>query len=306
MARSITRLSSTVLAAACLCAALGESALQAQQAVPLSERVRLLNLDTLQSGLWVFYSHGYEDRAEAVGRLIAASNSFHRESLGVDVEIRIALLDTVDHRRASIDLPYGLPFINDGIAVLPADRTTGAVVEMNAQFEATASSEILADLREAGISYDEATRQMVDLIGLHELGHAQVTAYGIDARQRWFNEFLATYFAYAYMRSMETTEAVVWDRVTQAGRDGHDPSHTSLDDFNRLYLGVGVGDYNWYQAVFQERIQAVFEEQDLGFLRQVRERFSDPEWSPETAAELLDVLEEIAPGFVAWSLGLGR
>jgi hypothetical protein len=58
--------------------------------------------------------------------------------------------------------------------------------------------------------------------------------------------------------------------------------------------------------VFQERVQAVFEGQDLGFLRHVRERFSDPEWSPETAAELLDVLEEIAPGFVAWSMGLGR
>ena len=108
------------------------------------------------------------------------------------------------------------------------------------------------------------------------------------------------------MQRIEPTNAVVWDRVTQAGREGHEPSYTSLDDFNRLYLAVGVSDYGWYQNVFQKRIQAVYEEHGLDFLRRVRECFSNPEWRPESAAELLDVLEGIAPGFLAWSAELGR
>jgi hypothetical protein len=28
---------------------------------------------------------------------------------------------------------------------------------------------------------------------------------------------------------------------------------------------------------------------------------SDPQWDPESAAELLAVLEELAPGFLAWA-----
>ena len=306
MITTVTRLGYRVIAVSFLCAAYGASALQAQQTVPLTERVQILNVDSLYAGMWVYYSRGYKDRAEAIGRQITASNQFYEESLGIDVDIRVALLDTVDHQRASISLPYGLPFISEGIAVLPADLATGAVVEMYAPFESTASAEILADLREAGFSYAEANRRMVDLIGLHEIGHAQVTAYGIDARQRWFNELLASYFAYAYMQRNEPTNAVVWDRVTQAGREGHTPSYTSLDDFNRLYLAVGVSDYGWYQNVFQKRIQAVYEEHGLDFLRRVRECFSNPEWRPESAAELLDVLEGIAPGFLAWSAELGR
>lgn len=94
--------------------------------------------------------------------------------------------------------------------------------------------------------------------------------------------------------------AVVWDAVTRAGREGYEPTHSSLDDLNRLYAGVGVGDYVWYQNTFQDRVRTVYDEQGLGFLRRVLDRLSDPEWDPELSAELLAALEEIAPGFIAW------
>ena len=284
----------------------GANTLKAQQTVPLIEHVRNLSPDSLYAGMWVYYSSKYKDRAESIGHQIVASNRFYQENLGIVVDIRVAVLDSVDHQRASINLPYGLPFIRNSFVVMPADLTTGAVIDMYAPFESTASAEILADLREAGFSYADANRRMVDLIGLHEIGHAQVTAFGINARQRWFNEFLASYFAYAYMQSYEPSTAIVWDRVTQAGREGHKPSYTSLDDFNRLYVAVGVSDYGWYQNMFQKRIHDIYKEHGLDFLRLVRERFSDPEWKPEKAAELLEVLEEIAPGFIAWSAELGR
>jgi len=267
------------------------------------ERIQQLGVDSLEAGLWVYYSQDYKDRAEAIGRQITASNSFHRDSLGVNVDIRVALLDPTDFERASFEpgYPYGLPFIGDQVAVLPADLKSGAVIEMYAPFETTASAAVLADLQEVGLSYDDARRQMVDLIGLHEIGHAQVYAYGLDARQHWFNEFLATYFAYAYMRSREPEMAVVWDAVTRAGREGYEPTHSSLDDLNRLYAGVGVGDYVWYQNIFQDRIRTVYDEQGLGFLRRVLDRLSNPEWDPKLSAELLAALEEIAPGFIAWA-----
>jgi len=274
------------------------------QAEPsILERIQRLEVDSLHAGIWVYHSQGYADRAEAVGRQIAASNLFFQESLGAGAEIGIALLDATDYERASFPdgYPYGLPFIDDAVAVMPADLTSGAVIEMYAPFESTASAEVVASLQAVELTYAEAKSVMVDLIGLHEVGHAQVSAYGIDAKQPWFNEFLASYFGYAYMRSREPDMAVVWDAVTQAGREGYDPTYSSLDDLNRLYAGVGVGDYVWYQNIFQARIRAVYDLQGLDFLRRVQDRLSDPEWNPESAGELLMVLEEIAPGFVEWA-----
>jgi hypothetical protein len=287
----------------CLVGGVGPAWAQDEDGPSTFERIQQLEVDSLEAGLWVYYSHGYEDRAEAIGRQIAASNTFHRDSLGVNADIRVALLDPTDFERAAFEpgYPYGLPFIDDEVAVLPADLKSGAVIEMYAPFETTASAEILADLQKIGLSYEDAKRQMVDLIGLHEIGHAQVYAYGLDARQHWFNEFLATYFAYAYMRSREPEMAVVWDAVTQAGREGYQPTHSSLDDLNRLYAGVGVGDYVWYQNIFQDRIRTVYDEQGLGFLRRVLAGLSDPEWDPQLSAELLAALEEIAPGFTVWA-----
>ena len=290
----------------CVCAFATTDHARAQDADSLFERVRQLGVDSLNAGLWVYHSAGFEDRAEHIGRRIAASNAFYRDSLGADVEIRIALLDPSDHERASTGLPYGLPFIDDGVTILPADLASGAVIEMYSPFEATAAPEVLADLEEVGFTYGEAKRHMVDLIGLHEIGHAHVTAFNIDPRQSWFSEFLASYFGYAYMRSREPDMAVVWDAVTQAGREGYIPTHSSLDELNRLYIGVGVGDYVWYQNAFQERIRIVYEKQGLNFLRRTRERFKDPTWDPELAAELLEVLEDISPGFIAWSDALAR
>ncbi len=132
--------------------------------------MRSVPVDSLYAGFWVYYTPGYEDRAEAVGRRIAASNAFFRDSLRVEVDLRIALLDPEDYQRASFEhgQPYGLPFVIDGVAVLPADLNTGAVLEMYAPFEDTASEEVLAALRPVGLTYAEANRAMVDLIGLHE------------------------------------------------------------------------------------------------------------------------------------------
>jgi len=91
MITTVTRLGYRVIAVSFLCAAYGASALQAQQTVPLTERVQILNVDSLYAGMWVYYSRGYKDRAEAIGRQITASNQFYEESLGIDVDIRVAL-----------------------------------------------------------------------------------------------------------------------------------------------------------------------------------------------------------------------
>lgn len=275
----------------------------AQAAPSYIDRVRGLGVDSLAAGFWVYYSDGYADRAAAVGRQVAASNTFYRDSLGIDVDLRIALLDPGDYERAAFDngIPYGLPFVNDGLVVQPADLTTGLVATAYAPYETTAAPEVYAALEGVGLSYAEALPRMFDLIALHEIGHAQVQAYGLDSRQAWFGEFLATYLGYAYMRAREPDAAVIWDAMLRAGREGFEPEHTSLDDFNRLYAGVGFENYVWYQNVFQDRVKEVYDTYGLDFIREVGALLAAPDLAFDSSAQLLSALQTLAPGFAAWA-----
>jgi hypothetical protein len=117
---------------------------------------------------------------------------------------------------------------------------------------------------------------------------------------------MATYFAYAYLRSEEPELARVWDAVAEAGRRGVDPTYTSLDDLNRLYTGVGPVNYVWFQDILQGRARSVYDSRAVAFISEVRSRFGNVEWTPSQAREMLDVLEAIEPGFITWSEALSN
>jgi len=170
----------------------------------------------------------------------------------------------------------------------------------------TASQEIISNLKNVGFEYKDALNFMVDLIGLHELGHTQLSSFGLDTKQKWFNEFMASYLGYDYMRVGEPNMAIIWDNIMRAGFEGYVPNHKTLDELNELYFGVGVGDYVWFQNAFQERIKEVYAAKGLDFIRLVKDKLSDSSLKPETANELLGVLEVVEPGFFRWAYSLKK
>lgn len=277
------------------------SAQTEQKQLTLAEKVQTLKLDSTNVGELVYYSKGYSQRGELISKQIENAKLFFLDSLNIDVQIKIALLDTIDYNSISTSLPYGMPFVNSGLIFVPADTSIGAVKSMYAPFANSASQEIISNLKNVGYEYKDALNFMVDLIGLHELGHTQIYSYGLDTRQKWFNEFMASYFGYAYMKINEPKMAVIWDNIMHAGFEGHVPNHQTLNEFNELYFGVGVGDYVWFQNAFQERIRDVYSKKGLDFIRLVKEKLSDSSFQPKTAIELLESLEEIEPGFIKWA-----
>ena len=272
-----------------------------QKPLSLAQKVQNLKLDSTEVGELAYYSEGYLDRAELISLEIERARKFYLDSLGIEVEVKIALLDINDYNKISHPIPYGLPFVNSRLIFLPADTSTGAVKNMYAPFSGSISEEAQSTLNNLGMDYGAALNRMVDLIGLHEIGHVQNGAMEIDTKQSWFNEFMASYFAYAYMQNNDTSLADIWDIITHAGFEGYTPTHTSLDVLNKLYFGVGVDNYGWFQNAFQERIREVYAAKGLNFIRLVKEKLSDSSFQPATAKELLEKLEEIEPGFLKWA-----
>jgi hypothetical protein len=274
------------------------------QRPPTLQQVRGLGLDSLAGPLAVHYSTGYAARAAEVQSTLRDGARFFADSLGLPTPVQVALLAQADWQRVS-QVPYGVPHVQGGVVFIPA-AGDGAIVDDFLRLEPQASAAARAKVAETGVSFADNARRMTDLIGYHELGHGYTDAYGIRAHTRWFNEFLATYMAYAYLHRMQPRLARGWEAMLQAKLDSPTPAHTSLAAFDSLYIRVGPENYNWYQAAFALRAAEVFHDQGLGFLPRVREAFPATEGGARLdAATVLARLEEIAPGFRAWADSLG-
>ncbi len=258
------------------------------------EALRALELDTVRAGVPASYSRGFRRHAREVGDDAGDALAFYADALGLQRSIRVAVLDAADWSRVS-PLPYGLPFVTEGVAVLPA--AGGILADDFAALPIDAARR--ARLEGAAGSLDAAIARFVDVIAYHEIGHELVDAHGLSLPTRWLEEFVSSYFAYAFLRARHPEHAVVFDELSQAKVDAHQPTHRSLAEFEELYVGVGPSDYAWYQCRFQRQVQVVYEARGMAFLTDLRAAFPRGA-APASAEEVLTRLDAAAPGLGAW------
>lgn len=290
---------STILAATAILFL--SQALPAQESSQL-DRVRALGTPSIAGEISTYHSPGYRDRAIGIRDVLESARTFFEDSLGTELEVNLALLSE-EHWSQTTEIDYGIPFFSGSVMVLPA--TTDVALTRDFQnLEGRASEEDLARIAASGLTFQEAAHLTIDLIGYHELGHAYVYALGILPPTRWFSELLASYFAYAFLSRRQADPAAVWETMWGLKARAPRPSHTTLADFENLYIEVGIENYLWYQAQFQQRIEEVFASDGLAFVRRVAETFpADAGASDLSRAEVMARLEELRPGFVAWARG---
>lgn len=264
-------------------------------------RLRASGLASSTDRITVFYPAGMEARAIVDRARVQEALRFYADSLGVTPELTLGVLDRRTWESLGVPQPYGIPGVSGVPAVAYVPATDDGLAATDAlSIAARVGDSAQALLKAAGTDWERAARSHVALVGLHELGHVLVDRYGIHTRSAWFNEWLATYAGYAFMRAARPEEALVWEGVLQGFRDAVTPDHRTLDDFERLYFGVGALNYVWYQARFQQQVQSVYAVHGVDFLRRVRVEFA-ADTPPATAADVLTRLESIAPGFRAWA-----
>jgi hypothetical protein len=269
---------------------------------PVIEQVRALGLDSLAGPLPMFHRPADRARAAEAQALLRQAAQFFADSLGLETRVHVVVLPKADWERVS-RVPYGVPYISGGVVFLPA-TFEGAISEDFRKLEPGASEAVRARVAGTGVSFDENAARMTDLIGLHELGHSYAGQMGIRPHARWFSEFLASYFAYAFLERTSPRLAASWNAMLQAKLESPTPAHTTLDDFERLYTRVGPENYNWYQAVFSRQVAQVFRARGLGFIRAVQEQLPSAPGDPLPAAAVMERLEQLHPGFQAWGANI--
>jgi hypothetical protein len=256
------------------------------------EKITHLNLNTIDGNVKTYYSNGYETRARKILELLHQSLKFFEDNFNIRQSFTLAVIDSSNWGQIT-SIPYGLPFVSGPpyVVCIPANSDnvlSGIVAEAIDQYGLNAHY---------GMTKEEIVSLFVSLIGFHELGHIYTNEFGISFPNRWTFEFAATYFAYFYLEQNFPVQGGIWIDVSKILEKELNPHYTSLNDFERMYVRVGVENYAWYQVVFLLRVREVYMEQGIGFL----EKLKGHQWPSASESEYLNDMESISPGFITWA-----
>lgn len=260
-----------------------------QERSPLA-KLEAFGLETAKVGRVTAY-FAPEDRQRAVelATLTEKAATLHERELGLSFDLRLGALGSRHWFSEFPDMSYTIPWCD----------ITGRAIFVPA-------SDV--KLPENGFT------RAIDFIALHEYGHIASKRYFHPASTReygpvqWFEEFLATYFGYAYVRTAAPAWADALRREWRVNVERFTPRERSLDwRFMRQLPPEELGQtYAWYQQVLNLRVADVYDRHGLGFLRAARTRLPWATLDDWTTATLVPALEAVAPGFRSWSEGFER
>jgi hypothetical protein len=291
---------------------LGALALAAQQATDPQSRmaaIQTLKLPRLLGGsLPTYYSPEAQARARNLQLFVEGERAYYRAQLSVPLDgLVLAVLNPRQWDPVSAPEPYGMPSV-DGrprVIVMPSDWDQ--VTAMPLPKESDATPELRKQAQATGVAWQDLMHRGADGIGAHELGHAIVQDYGINAQTYWFNEFLASYVGDVYVVEKRPND-VAANRLLWAACLEWPHPHATLAYFEAHYEELQEKDprnYGWYQCAMDQRVIAVHAQEGIGFLAKVKAAF--PRSAPKlTTDQVLDKLEAIDPGWKAWAAALNR
>ncbi len=275
---------------------------------PLSrEKILELGLPTISGEVTVYYSEGYAERATYLQGIAEAANHFLRrpEIVGVDLDLGLAVLDSEDWAKLT-RIPYGISHIHNlGVsptAIVPASEDN-VLVKGYLENKERVSKENLRRLEKLDLSFEDAASMFVDLVGIHEIGHIYAHDYGTWPTEKWLNEFIATYLAYAFMKDLRPKMVWLWETMNDVAVEANENEHTTLRDFEVLYMGVGGGNYGWYQGRFQQKASEVFAKLGISFIHYLKQSLADKPKASDNDPFRLQQLDVFSGGFVNWAKG---
>ena len=270
--------------------------------------IKSLGLESIQGSMPTFYSPHAEVRAKYLQGLLGGEIAYYADQFHLPFSpVTMAVLDAQQWPKVAGEEPYGMPSVDGtrpAVVVMPAswDEVTWMVVPKREEVPPAMLRKALAN----GKKWDQVKFEGCDGIGTHEIGHFIIRQLGIDPQTKWFNEFLASYAGYAYLKARDPAQALSNEIFWAVGLKHSPHRFTKLGDFESKYDELQQkypGNYGWYQLALDQRVIEIYEQSGLDYLREVRREF--PTGAPTLdSAQLLNKLERISRGWKAWAVRL--
>ena len=271
--------------------ALGWLATPGLAQIPALPVLDTLGLETGQVGRVEYYfATPHQARAEALASVVEAAAQDFQDQLDLRFDLSIAVLGP-DHWFSEVPgVPYAVPWasIQERVLLLPASLSEGVLIM---------GPTALAD------------RRRVDFVALHEFGHVAAKEYfRPDASEPyaavgWFDELIATYFAYAHVAEADPAWASAARAEWSSQVQSFTPQTLSLDwGFMNALPGPELSRvYGWYQLVLNEQAAELYEEYGVALLPALEASLTWEDAATWTHEGLLGALATAAPALVSWA-----
>jgi hypothetical protein len=297
-------LTSSAVLAICLCvhAAKSESGTEAKSRM---DAIKSLGLEFIPGTMPTYYSPHAKARARYLQGLLGGEIAYYADLFHVSFSpITMAVLDPKQWPTVSDGEPYGMPSVDGSrpaVFVMPVswDGVTWMAVPKQEEVPPALLRKALA----TGKKWDQLKFQGCDGIGTHEIGHSIIRQLRIDPQTKWFNEFLASYVGYAYLKANAPAQALLTEIFWTVGLANSPHPFTQLDNFESKYDQLQEeypGNYAWYQFTLAQRVIEIYSQRGSGYLREIQMQFPAGATKLDTA-QMLNELERISPGWKAWA-----
>jgi hypothetical protein len=242
------------------------------QSTSFDSVVKQLPVDTLNGKIKAIHSRNYGLRAGTLQQLVESCAKYYEKKFThTKFTVQLMVLNQKDWEALDIFIPYGLP------TNLNAENTILIATDKKYVGELFGKSDTLPD----------DVLSEFDYVCLHELGHHFFEVmHKINTGKSWANEFLASYFAICYIHATKSKTGLPDFSMSE-----YQPQYKTLEDFEKLYIGVGPPNYAWYQQKFIELGEKLYSKFRLKLIQQFLQNYS----SKEKNIDPQELLNQLAP-----------
>jgi hypothetical protein len=226
------------------------------------------NLEQLQGfKKTIYYSPGYEVRAKNIAVLMENAVLFFKN------EIRFAPKDTLyilapqhwqEFASPTLRNVYGFPHSinNSRLVIAAADNDFWrSFLPPVTQLPPQIAAQVKKAYGQPDSTY--SMRPFFDLLAIHEMAHAYHAQAELKMHRNWMSELFVNIMLHTYVAekqpellpALETFPQMVINAGTK------DYTFTSLADFERLYVNLGMGprNYGWYQCKLHAAAKDIYD-----------------------------------------------
>lgn len=248
-----------------------------------------LNVETLEGSVPTFYTPGNKKVALEFQRTISDAIKFYEKDSPEEFDIKLAVLDSTQW--PSERVPYGFVFYSEGWIFMNTGMTYKQFKKVYGL--GTIHKEVDSALNESGISAPEMITAFYTVYSIHELGHYYISRISnAKSPDRWTNECIATYFSYNFFKTYSESSLLEFELFHRVHKDFYKPTYSSIEDFNTVYMRMGVENYVWYHSNFYFLVESLYNCHGPGFIRLYEELFPKTGQQEYDTSEIIKLLDK--------------
>lgn len=259
----------------------------------LDTLIQLRKTDAIEGKVPTYYSPGNKAIAKDFQKTITEAITYFEKKYNTLFKVKLAVLDSAQWLTEVV--PFGLIFYSDGWIVLNA----GMNYQKFAQLYGLNTDYANKQLKKEKLTDQAFVASVFKFYSIHELSHYFINELsGAKSPDKWTNECMPTYIAYDFFSRARKKELLGMEIFSSVTRDHYSPTYSSIADFNKKYVAVGIPNYIWYHSNFYFFVKSLYACKGTHFFSSFEQTFPKTANARQTTEEITRLLDTGCGGLV--------